>query len=88
MIEVGAKAKKAWEERSRQKLKSSPPTTPHVASPEIFIDEKAKKIRLYSHGVKKGNLQMSKVALSDDGLSFQPEPTVILFDIPFITRTK
>ena len=77
MIEVGATAKKAWEARSKQKLKSSPPTTPHVASPEIFIDEKAKKIRLYYHGVKKGNLQMSKVALSNDGLNFQPEPEIL-----------
>ena len=77
MIEVGAKGKKAYEEKTKQKLKSSLPTTPHVASPEIFIDEKAKKIRLYYHGVKKGNLQMSKVALSNDGLSFQPESSVI-----------
>ena len=53
MIEVGAKAKKAYEKRSKQKLKSSPPTTPHVASPEIFIDEKAKKIRLILSWCKK-----------------------------------
>lgn len=63
MIEVGANAKKAYEARTKQKMKSSPPTTPHVASPEIFIDEKAKKIRLYYHGVKKGNLQMSKIPI-------------------------
>lgn len=77
LIKVGAKAKKAWEERMNQQMKSSPPTTPHVASPEIFIDEKAKKIRLYYHGVKKGNLQMSKVALSSDGLNFQAEPETL-----------
>ena len=77
MIEVGGKAKKAWEERTKQKMKSSPPTTPHVASPEIFIDDKKKQIRLYYHGVKKGNLQMSKVALSTNGLNFQPEPEII-----------
>jgi len=77
MIEVGRKAKKAHEERTKQQMKSSPPTTPHVASPEIFIDEKNKQIRLYYHGVKKGNLQMSKVALSDDGLNFQPTSEII-----------
>lgn len=77
MMEVGGKARKAWEERTKQKMKSSPPTTPHVASPEIFIDEKNKQIRLYYHGVKKGNLQMSKVALSKDGLNFQPAPEII-----------
>lgn len=77
MVQVGAEAKKAWEERTKQQMKSSPPTTPHVASPEVIIDEEAKKIRLYYHGVKQGNLQMSKVALSDNGLTFRPEPEII-----------
>lgn len=72
LLEVGTKAKKAYEARNKRKLKSSPPTTPHVASPEIIIDETTKKIRLYYHGVKEGNLQMSKVALSNDGLNFTP----------------
>lgn len=75
--EVGNEARAAWEQRTQQKIKSSPPTTPHVASPEIIIDEKAKKIRLYYHGVVEGVLQMSKVALSDDGLHFQAEDGLI-----------
>ena len=77
LMKIGGDAKKAWEERIQQQMKSSPPTTPHVASPEVLIDEASKKIRLYYHGVAEGNLQMSKVATSIDGLQFTPESTYI-----------
>ena len=82
LLDIGTKAKKAYETRTKQKLKSSPPTTPHVASPEILIDEVEKKIRLYYHGVKEGNLQMSKVALSADGLHFSPLDGII--SVPYL----
>ncbi len=72
LSKIGGDAKKAWEARNAQKMKSSPPTTPHVASPEVIIDEVAKEIRLYYHGVVEGNLQLAKVALSKDGLQFEP----------------
>ena len=74
---IGRDAKKAWEDRNKQKMKSSPPTTPHVASPEIIIDETKREIRLYYHGVAEGNLQLAKVALSKDGLQFKPTPGYI-----------
>lgn len=72
LFKIGGDAKKAWEERNKQKMKSSPPTTPHIASPEVIIDEIKKEIRLYYHGVAEGNLQLAKVALSKDGLEFKP----------------
>lgn len=77
LSKIGGDAKKAWEERNKQQMKSSPPTTPHVASPEVIIDESKKEIRLYYHGVVEGNLQLSKVALSKDGLQFNPLPDYI-----------
>jgi len=71
MYKVGSDALKAWEKRNQQKIKSSPPTAPHIASPEVIIDEQNQKIRLYCHGVVEGSLQMSKVALSNDGIHFE-----------------
>jgi len=70
---LGKAAKKAYEERTKQKMNSSPPTTLHVASPDVIVDEAAKEIRLYYHGVAEGNLQLSKVSTSEDGLTFTPK---------------
>lgn len=77
MIDIGTKAKEAYEKRTQSKLSSSPPTTPHIASPEIFIDESNKMIRLYFHGVVSGSIQMTKVGLSKDGLSFQAKEEIL-----------
>jgi hypothetical protein len=37
------------------------------------VDENNQQIRLYYHGVAEGNLQLSKVAVSQDGLHFNPQ---------------
>ncbi|MGB1242464.1 MAG: hypothetical protein ACPG49_08080 [Chitinophagales bacterium] len=80
MYKVGNDALKAWEKRNQQKIKSSPPTSPHIASPEVIIDEQNQKIRLYYHGVVEGSLQMSKVALSNDGIHFETNENSIVFN--------
>ncbi|MEM8886891.1 MAG: hypothetical protein AAGD28_02815 [Bacteroidota bacterium] len=77
LYQIGADARKAWEERQGKKIRSSAPTTPHVASPEVIVDHAQKKIRLYYHGVVEGSLQMTKVAESEDGIDFQAQEGII-----------
>lgn len=43
---------------------------PHIASPEIWIDDGQQVIRLYYHGRMHNGLQTTRVALSRDGLEF------------------
>lgn len=70
LYQIGADARKAWEKRQVDKIRTSAPTSPHVASPEVIVDHEQQKIRLYYHGVVEGSLQMTKVAESDDGIDF------------------
>ena len=64
-------------------LESAPGLRDHVASPDIYIDEKNKLIQLYFHGVKSNakmgykDPQATYVALSDDGLRFIVKPQEI-----------
>ncbi len=45
-------------------------TYPHIASPEIWIDEDRREIRLYYHGRMEDGSQQTRVAVSGDGLNF------------------
>lgn len=42
----------------------------HVASPDVHIDDKEQKILMYYHGLLEDGEQKTRLALSDDGLSF------------------
>ncbi|MEL6255301.1 MAG: hypothetical protein AAFR87_25050 [Bacteroidota bacterium] len=77
LYQIGADARKAWKERQEENIRSSAPTTPHIASPEVIVDHEHKKIRLYYHGVIEGSLQMTKVAESEDGLDFEAKPGIL-----------
>jgi len=50
----------------------------HIASPDVHVDEKARRIRMYFHGADAGSEanppQETRLALSDTGLSFSAEP--------------
>ncbi len=50
---------------------------PHIASPDIFIDDMQRKIYMYYHGLEYGTRQLSRIAVSDDGLSFAVLPGTI-----------
>ncbi|MEM6802972.1 MAG: hypothetical protein AAF696_16300 [Bacteroidota bacterium] len=82
LYQIGEAANKDWEKRNKQKIKSSSPTTPHIASPEVIVDHDSKSIRLYYHGVVKGSLQMSKVAESKDGINFEAGKGII--SLPYL----
>lgn len=52
-------------------------TTPHIASPEVVIDESAQQIRLYYHGLEAFASQVTRLALSHDGLRFVAREAVL-----------
>jgi hypothetical protein len=52
-------------------------TTPHIASPDVHVDNKNKRIIMYFHGLQEFVRQASRVALSEDGISFQVLPEII-----------
>ena len=47
---------------------------PHVASPDVHVDEDARQFRMYFHGMDKYPRQLSRVALADDGIHFKALP--------------
>jgi hypothetical protein len=50
---------------------------PHVASPDVHIDDGARKIRLYYHGQLANGRQVSRVALSGDGIHFEAREEIL-----------
>ncbi len=82
LYDVGSKYQQAYKQRTKKEVITTTPTTPHVASPDVIVDEINKQIRLYYHGVVEGRLQKSKVALSSDGINFNPLPDIIT--LPYV----
>ena len=44
---------------------------PHIASPDAIVDEDTQRIRLYFHGQLADGRQVSRVAISTDGIQFE-----------------
>ena len=49
-------------------------TEPHIASPDVHVDEENRRIVMYFHGLERPGFQHSRVALSDDGIDFTTMP--------------
>ena len=49
----------------------------HVASPDIHVDHTGRRIRMYYHGVEASGEQVTRVALSADGVHFAARPEVL-----------
>jgi hypothetical protein len=45
-------------------------TEPHIASPDVHVDEVNQRIVMYYHGLEAAAFQHSRVAVSDDGIHF------------------
>ena len=45
-------------------------TIPHIASPDVHVDNKNKEIIMYYHGLEKFGFQLTRVATSKDGINF------------------
>ncbi len=50
---------------------------PHIASPDIHVDHQAREIRMYFHGMLASGEQMTRVAVSSDGLNFHVHADVL-----------
>jgi len=60
------------------RLADAPGCKGHIASPDVFVDDEAKQIRLYFHGpAKAAEGQKSFVAVSSDGLKFKASADVL-----------
>ena len=52
-------------------------STPHIASPDVHIDEANQRIVMYFHGLESYGRQVSRVATSNNGIDFEAYPEVI-----------
>ena len=46
-------------------------STPHIASPDVHVDAVNRRFAMYYHGLEGPGRQVSRVAVSDDGLEFE-----------------
>ena len=49
-------------------------TTPHIASPDVHVDDANRRIVMYFHGLEDAGVQLSRAALSSDGVEFRARP--------------
>jgi hypothetical protein len=52
-------------------------TAPHIASPDVHVDEARQRIVMYFHGLSGFGLQQSRVALSSDGIHFEARQEIL-----------
>ena len=52
-------------------------TTPHIASPDVHVDDAARRIVMYFHGLEGPGLQVSRMATSRDGVRFEARPEIL-----------
>jgi hypothetical protein len=52
-------------------------TTPHIASPDVHVDETNRRIVMYYHGLDGLQRQVTRVATSADGIHFVARPEIL-----------
>ena len=52
-------------------------TTPHIASPDVHVDEVGRRIVMYFHGLEGVGHQVTRVATSANGIDFIARPEVL-----------
>ena len=52
-------------------------TTPHIASPDVHVDDARRRIVMYFHGLESFARQVTRVATSRDGLEFEARPEIL-----------
>ena len=53
-------------------------TTPHIASPDVHVDAVQRRIVMYFHGLEAPGSQVTRRAISTDGIDFVAEPAVLV----------
>ena len=52
-------------------------TTPHIASPDVHVDDAGRRIVMYFHGLERFAHQVTRVATSTDGVRFEARPEIL-----------
>ena len=52
-------------------------TIPHIASPDVHVDDAARSVVMYFHGLEGPAHQVSRVATSRDGIRFEARPEIL-----------
>ncbi len=52
-------------------------TTPHIASPDVHVDEKNRRLVMYYHGLEGVGRQVTRVATSPDGITFESAEEIL-----------
>ncbi len=52
-------------------------TAPHIASPDVHVNNEKRQIVMYFHGLDGFNSQVTRVALSKDGIRFKGLPEIL-----------
>lgn len=52
-------------------------TTPHIASPDVHVDEERRRIVMYYHGLEAFATQVTRAATSTDGIHFTSQAPVL-----------
>ena len=52
-------------------------TTPHIASPDVHVDEEKRRVVMYFHGLQSPGNQLTRVATSRDGIAFEARPETL-----------
>ena len=52
-------------------------TAPHIASPDVHVDDENRRIIMYYHGLSGFGVQESRVALSEDGIRFTAREEIL-----------
>lgn len=50
---------------------------PHIASPDVHVIEDKKEIRMYFHGLESKGRQLTRIAVSRDGINFKANPEIL-----------
>lgn len=52
-------------------------TTPHIASPDVIVDEPNKRLIMYYHGLEGFARQVTRAAVSNDGVNFEAQQDIL-----------
>ncbi|MEX2617471.1 MAG: hypothetical protein WD767_15365 [Alphaproteobacteria bacterium] len=52
-------------------------STPHIASPDVHVDDENRRIVMYFHGLESYAKQATRVAVSADGIAFSARPEIL-----------
>ena len=77
LVQVGRASQHARAIRRKRETLGADETRPHIASPDVIVDEERRELRMYFHGLVEGRVQMTRLAVSSDGTAFTARPELL-----------